>query len=134
MNTYTLIQRYRDKLGYPADQTIEMLARFIDGLEIQKEFKRFLREETGVDLDPDDESFIYNGKPFSVFAFREGHDDVHEAAERIDVDSEVLALEAFSRLLSASGYERFVIVQFNPPSSSSRELLRYDRTTSGRQW
>ncbi len=134
MNTYALIQRYRQELGYPADQTIEIVATFVDRLELQQEFKRFLRAETGVDLDPDEDSFSYNGKLFAVFAFHAGLDETAGPAERIDVDTEVLALEAFSTLLSSTEYGRFVIVQFNPDGSSSRELLRYDRGTSGQQW
>lgn len=134
MNTYALLQRYREKLGYPAEQTIDLLTRFIDSLDAHVEFKRFLREETGVDLDPDEQSFTYKGKPFAVFAYQDGFEDIGDAAERIDVDSEVLALEAFSSLLSSTDYALFVIVQFNPSASSSRELLRYDRGMSGQQW
>lgn len=134
MNTYILIQRYREVLGYPADQALELMAGFLDSLELQGEFKRYLRDETGVDLDLDDESTEYMGKPFAILAFHEGSDESSDPAERIDVDSEVLALEAFSTLLSRTDYALFIILQFNSSASTSRELLRYDRGASGQQW
>lgn len=80
------------------------------------------------------QQYTYTGKQFAVFAFHENLDETGAAAERIDVDTEVLALEAFSALLGSTDFGLFIIVQFNPLNSSSRELLRYDRGTSGRQW
>lgn len=134
MDTYALIQRYREQLGFPAEEAIELVAKFVDRLEMRAEFKRFLLEETGVDLDPDERLLTYKGKQFAVFAYHESFDDTGKAAERVDVDTEVLALEAFSTLLSSTDFRLFIIVQFNQANSSSRELLRYDRGSSGRQW
>lgn len=133
MDAQSLILRYRERLAWSAEEALTTLERFIDKNDLLEPLKKFLVEETGLALSPDDDHFGYRGKPFAVFGFsREG--DASAPQERIDTDSEVLALEAFSRLLGRPDLEHFSVVQFRAGTDASRELLRYDRRTSDREW
>lgn len=134
MNAQTLIARYREKLAWPSDEALEYVAGFIDELDLVDDLIRFLRAETGVDVAPDDGSIVSHGKPFAVIAFGQKGGKADVPAARIDTDSEVLALQAFSQMLERVDLEEFVIVQFSRDESTSRELLRYDRKTAVETW
>lgn len=110
-----------------------MLTKFVDDRGLLAELREYLLSETGLSLGDDEDPMGYQGHPFCVLAFGPGSRDL-QPAERIDTESEVLALEAFSELLSRSDLERFVIIQFRSADGDSRELLRYDRRTSVQDW
>lgn len=110
-----------------------MLTQFIEREQLLDEFKTFLEQETGIVIDQDSDAVPYRGQSFAVLAFRSDSDD-GAPDERIDVDSEVLALEAFSELLNRPDLERFSVVQFRGGADDQRELLRYDRRTSDQAW
>lgn len=133
MDAQSLIAKYRERLAWSSDETLSLLEKFVDANDLIEPLRDFLVGETGVALTPDDDPFSYQGKPFSVFAFGPGSDR-RAPDERIDTESEVLALEAFSELLGRPNLEHFVVVQFRAGTDSSRELLRYDRRTSETAW
>ena len=133
MDAQSLLLRYRERLAWSADETLTVLETFVDANDLVEPLKEFLVDETGVALTPDDDLFGYRGKPFAVFAFGP-KSDRRSPDERIDTESEVLALEAFSKLLGRPDLQHFVVIQFRARTDSSRELLRYDRRTSDSEW
>lgn len=135
MTAEQLTRWYAEQLGWTDAQLVERLLRFIEHNDQTDALRAFLQAETGLDVETAEAARHYRGQPFAVFAYGPDYGLVPDAAfERIDVDTEILAMAAFSRLLDRPDLERFVVVQFNPEEASHRELMAYDRQTSSQSW
>lgn len=133
MDAESLVLRYQERLAWSSDEARSILAKFIDDRELLDGLKEFLVDETGLDLADGGDGIGYRGHPFCVLAYG-GDSGTNRPEERIDTESEVLALEAFSELLSRPDLDRFVVIQFRSNAGDSRELLHYDRRASVQEW
>lgn len=134
MKAQDVILAYKQTLEWSEEEAIDRVYAFLDAQNLMQGLRRYLRDETGVDPFSEHGRIPYMGKEYAVLAFSESRTALEDAAERVDTDTEVFALEAFAELLGRTDLEEFVIVQFSPNPAHSRELLRYDRRTSVGKW